>query len=362
MPRKPASLEDAFLQPIIANPNDDTPRLIFADWLEEQGNPRGTFIRLQCERAKLTQYHPQWKDLLAQESALLKQFEAEWSKPVLRHVDEVHFRRGFVEHVRVSASRLLKTADRLFRVAPVCSVRLEHADRLPEIAACAWLARVAELDLSRNPLGSKSLQALLRSEHCRSLRMLRLDQCGLYSATAQALAEVPNLNSLESLSMAGNDLGEDGVRALAHAARLSRLRELSLHGNQLSAAGARAFCSEPVFRLSKLLLGNNRIGSEGVAAIARGAQFADLAWLDLQANEVGNLGLEALVGSPYLWRLEHLNLANNHIGARGVQILTESPLLANLTYLNLKENEIDKPTLRTLPQRLQTSKIRELLF
>ena len=168
MPRKAASSqEDAFLQTILEHPDDDIPRLVFADWLEEQGNPRGAFIRLQCERAKLTQHDSAWKDLLAQEAALLREFDAEWSKPVLRYVDEVHYRRGFVEHIRVSAMKLLKTADRLFRAAPVSSIRLElnvSKNLLPGIAESPWLAHVSELDLSHEQSGTKDLQTLFRSE------------------------------------------------------------------------------------------------------------------------------------------------------------------------------------------------------
>ena len=39
---------EEFIQEILANQDDDTPRLIFADWLEERGDPRGEFIRVQC--------------------------------------------------------------------------------------------------------------------------------------------------------------------------------------------------------------------------------------------------------------------------------------------------------------------------
>lgn len=42
-----------FLIDIIAHPADDTPRKIYADWLEEHGRPeRGEIIRVQCELAK----------------------------------------------------------------------------------------------------------------------------------------------------------------------------------------------------------------------------------------------------------------------------------------------------------------------
>lgn len=118
MPRKAASTEDAFLHTILDNPEDDIPRLVFADWLEEQGNPRGTFIRLQCQRAKLTRFDAGWSELLSEKSRLFKQFEPEWSKPIRRLVDDVEHRRGFIEHVRIGAAKFLKNAERLLRLAP----------------------------------------------------------------------------------------------------------------------------------------------------------------------------------------------------------------------------------------------------
>ncbi len=48
------SYKEAFLQAIVENPDDDTPRLIYADWLEEYGDlHRAEFIRVQCELARL---------------------------------------------------------------------------------------------------------------------------------------------------------------------------------------------------------------------------------------------------------------------------------------------------------------------
>jgi uncharacterized protein (TIGR02996 family) len=46
--------EADFLAAIIADPNDDMPRLIFSDWLDEQGKcVRAEFIRVQCRIAKM---------------------------------------------------------------------------------------------------------------------------------------------------------------------------------------------------------------------------------------------------------------------------------------------------------------------
>ena len=44
----------AFLSAIRENPDDDTPRLAFADWLTENGEAeRGEFIRVQVSRSRL---------------------------------------------------------------------------------------------------------------------------------------------------------------------------------------------------------------------------------------------------------------------------------------------------------------------
>src|SRR5262249_26518532 len=47
-------LVDAFLSDILESPDDDTSRLIYADWLDDHGQPeRAEFIRVQIELARL---------------------------------------------------------------------------------------------------------------------------------------------------------------------------------------------------------------------------------------------------------------------------------------------------------------------
>lgn len=361
MPRKSAlSQEDAFLQPILDHPDDDTPRLVFADWLEEQGNPRGTFIRLQCERAKLTQHDAGWKELLAQESALLRQFDAEWSKPVLRYVEEVHYRRGFIEHVRVSATKLLKNGAKLFRAAPVSSIRMEKFDQAAELADRPWLARVGELDLSRNLLGDRSLQSLLSSPHLR-LHTLRLNDCAIGPPSVRVVAGAAGLRHLHTLHLAGNTIQVEGAQSLARSPHLAKVRDLNLHRARLATEGAVALSAAPTFRLTRLALGGNRLLNDGARAIADCPQFAEMRHLNLESNEIGNAGLEAILDSLHMASLEHLDIHHNHITSRGVQRLSDCALLGNLIYLNLKNNEIDRATMQTLPQRLRAAKMRELL-
>ena len=48
---------EAFLEQITVNIDDDGARLVFSDWLEEQGEQeRAEFIRVQVQRARL----PTW--------------------------------------------------------------------------------------------------------------------------------------------------------------------------------------------------------------------------------------------------------------------------------------------------------------
>ena len=65
----PAAAEP-FLAEIAAAPFADTPRLIFADWLEEQGDPRADFIRIQCTRERLDDDEPLAQALADREADL----------------------------------------------------------------------------------------------------------------------------------------------------------------------------------------------------------------------------------------------------------------------------------------------------
>ena len=48
---------EALRQAVIANPDDDTPRLVYADWLDENAQPeRAAFIRAQVEAACAERY------------------------------------------------------------------------------------------------------------------------------------------------------------------------------------------------------------------------------------------------------------------------------------------------------------------
>src|SRR5688500_3802818 len=111
--------EQPFLEAIRHDPDDDIPRLIYADWLEERGNPRGELVRIQCELARLPAADERRPALQSRELLLLNQHAKGWAGPLRAWVSRWEFHRGMIETVRLPAERFLRHAEEIFQVAPL---------------------------------------------------------------------------------------------------------------------------------------------------------------------------------------------------------------------------------------------------
>src|SRR5262249_34964856 len=129
--------EAGFLEDIRANPDDDAPRLIYADWLEEQGASaerpdaleRAEFIRGQGRLGSMRWYHPDWRKLTDRCRELLgichevprpktkrqrKQRFAQvynndaWKSPMPPWVASAGYSRGFLSAVSIAGANLLQ--------------------------------------------------------------------------------------------------------------------------------------------------------------------------------------------------------------------------------------------------------------
>src|SRR5690348_826131 len=117
--------DHAFLDRITSNPEDDTPRLIYADWLEEHGfGERAEFIRVQCQLAQMAKYDPGRLPLLQREQEILTERGADWAKPVASITRDYKFHRGFVDTVAIGGRKLLTHGVKLFRLAPIRHVKI----------------------------------------------------------------------------------------------------------------------------------------------------------------------------------------------------------------------------------------------
>ncbi len=112
---------DALLAAIITNPNEDTPRLVYADYLQEQGfDERAEFIRVQCEIASLPDLLG-WETLRYREEGLFgtRGDWWDWKSEGLRKWAEgptcptFVLRRGFIESLTCTPEDWFAHADEI---------------------------------------------------------------------------------------------------------------------------------------------------------------------------------------------------------------------------------------------------------
>src|SRR5215207_10420738 len=145
--------EDALLAAIIANPDEDTVRLVYADWLDENGDSeRAEFIRLQVAQADKPRMYD--ADHFRAEALFRKNGEAWLAElPKLHGIEwEDTFRRGFGYAIRVQAGELLlRHHARLFAAEPIQALTLYEADEgmLSKVLQIPEVERLTELYLGR---------------------------------------------------------------------------------------------------------------------------------------------------------------------------------------------------------------------
>lgn len=406
--------EQAFLQAIREAPEDDAPRLIYADWLEEQGSAahtaRAAFVRIQCRLAELPEDDPARGRLEDEAADLLAEHEDEWTQPLHGVAGNWHFSRGFVERITIGAPNFLTRAECLFEFTPLRSVHfLIHPRDVPHLAACEHLQWIETLGFNGCQLNDRALQQLLTSPHLEKLNALNLSgndintpgvralvQSPLFArlrlldlsrniaigdTAARLLASANPANNLEVLSLAGTNLTLNGLDELFRSTSLPRLIDLNVSGtsrgfsfeapplesvadNQVSARLRSLNLSEtrlPIIEyelrhtlraanLHALYLCNIDGGGELAELLAQSPSLTNLTLLVLPRNNLGAAGMRSLADSPHLTSLTRLNVNFNNIRDTGAKAIAESLHLKRLRLLNLDGNGIGGPGLKALAE------------
>jgi uncharacterized protein (TIGR02996 family) len=338
--------EEALLEAMREQPEDDLPRLVYADWLEEHGDTiRGEFIRLQCELAQLPRSDPRFAVLAARESELLREHKAAWlaELPSLEGITWGRFRRGFVSSVKAATVEAwLRHASELGRVAPIVDLEIHvHSSLDVELLwDCPSLARCPSLRCHATEHGRALARALATSPFLRRLRELDLCACFIRTEGAEALAASSGLSSLRVLNLHHNSIGDAGAEALAGASWAGGLIDLRLESNHISPAGGRALGrSRLLTNLVRLELHSNTVGPDLCQAIAEGPARPALRHFSLGSNRLGDAGAIALASWPGLLAFDYLCLAWNPIGSAGVRTLAHSQHLSGVGRLVLSYND-----------------------
>jgi uncharacterized protein (TIGR02996 family) len=402
--------ERAFLADISEHVEDDAPRLVYADWLEDQGRPeRSAFIRLQIEHARLEADDPRRFDLAEREREILAGHSSEWRKPLPAWTrrETCWFHRGFVAEVTATARQFLRGAAGLRKAAPLQGVSLRELgttlrDVLPLLGglrnlhllyprgaallgSSAHLAGRRALDLRfdyGSTAGVGAVETLLASPHIGSLAGLRVVTGGQLDRILPLLTESRCRDSLTSLFLESN--GSDRLPVSPAAAeeltRLPRLEALALHMGA-GAGGLPALLATPAARnlralqirisapglsegdleslgrspnlagLRSLSLTHLTLDDERVRPVTESSTLRGLFHLDLSYSDLGPGAAEALAGNPHFTGLLTLNLLGARLGKAGARALASSPHLHGLRRLYVDQQHADEAGLKLLCER-----------
>lgn len=399
---------DALLAAIRSHPEEDTPRLMFADWLEEQGDEvRAEFVRLQCELARLesdgsgsqavyeflcerdyvTRPAADWTQIddgihtrlaLATRAGDLERRHGEAWRPKLPRRSKVEFgafRRGFAHYITLPRGKPLEkiaplVRDRLpaftlvahnFDADLVAQLRdAQLADRLAGLfvtGECATglealgklpeAANLRSLDL-RAWDTPPALTALATAPHFAGLRVLQMREMNLTADDAQQVFCAPHLRGLTRLHVRGDGAWAlDTVRAFAEAGftALTSLR-FTRAGLGDDAARVLARCAA-LKNVTDLDLGHNALTGRGVTDLLCSKVLTKLAFLGIEYNTANGLDAKKLAAArPAALRMLHAH--GCQFRTADVRALARSPRLRTLWYLDLDSNNLGTPAVREL--------------
>ncbi|MCS6865542.1 MAG: WGR domain-containing protein [Gemmataceae bacterium] len=393
-PQPPASTEEAFIRALQSNPHDLAGWCAYADWLVEQGDPRGEFMRVQIALEDENLPKAQRDKLQRKEAALLKKYEKEWvgawadfvAAPTdtegggqINHTGgrKYEFKRGVL--TTVNFGQLTLPAAQAFVQAP--ETRFVRELFIGDTWADDDVERPSGLpddaDISEAPL-----YILLRWPYLRYVRRFQFGwladedyddfchfQCHLNGALVyDFVKQMPDVEELlifahtreEANKIARLKLPHLRVLQLYHGWNipletlakndsLTNLTALLCHphaleyGDQpyIQLAGLRAICRSPYLpKLTHLRLRLADFGDRGVTEIIASGILQRLKVLDLRHGCITDRGAQALAACPELKNLEHLDLSRNTITEVGEEALRKTGVSVNLEYQH-RETTID---------------------
>src|SRR5262249_42822952 len=195
-----SSARDGLMQAILEHPDDAVPRLIFADWLEENEDPDyAAFIRTQIELSKVPEYDSLWvRHCYARDALTGRPFEQRRPKlPRELGWEPWSVYRGFPARIEVkNVSDFVVHAPELFAVAPICSlnVRSNYSAPPPNLSVLTdspYLARLRHLNFSLSRLPAQEVERLQDSPHAANLTKLEFEFAGIDPSALVALFGPP---------------------------------------------------------------------------------------------------------------------------------------------------------------------------
>jgi uncharacterized protein (TIGR02996 family) len=220
---------EALYHAIQEQPGEDTPRLAYADWLQENGNTdRAEFIRLQCEIAR----DPSAKNigqLRGRSNSLLNRHKKQWKGQAGTFMQNVEFHRGFVERFTIRQKNLEKHEEHVLAVAPAPYLAVSSVEDLTRLVRNRALSVVQGFSLHETAIKTGAAEALAERDDLRNLRRLDFPNCLIGNEELSVLSQgFSRAEALEILNLSGNSFGSEGLRALCRSPWASRLKRIDI--------------------------------------------------------------------------------------------------------------------------------------
>lgn len=339
---------DALYATILAHPDDDEPRLVYADHLEQRGElARAMLIRRQCERARLRDWDPRARELDRAIAVLLAHHGDTWRAelPELPGITWTRFERGFCSTIKIEkVADLYAVRATIPTLAPVVRVELdtlEEDDVEAPTDGLAWL-RIARIGAVR------SRENAPRPQHSFLELPAELELELWEGDPGEWLVERRRARPLRALTMLGeHTTGVPFVETIVDAPWLAEVETLALgtefvdrdtgyfQDPTLRDRGADLIARAKLATVRVLSLAQQRIGDEGLARIV--ATMPDLVELVAARCELGPLeGLVATTGAP----LAHLDLSLNQLATRRLERVLAWPRAHALASLRVHTCEL----------------------
>jgi uncharacterized protein (TIGR02996 family) len=322
----------ALMAAIIANPEEDTPRLALADWLQEHGDKhdqaRAEYIRLQIQTAAAGKVTAQVKRLLAQASALWKAHARHWLGGLwVFTADERDrdFRRGLLDWWYTTAGNFLKkphqkaVCEWFPRVGIDRLALNETTKRVQQLAASPALAWATTFHWFDARIEDDGFVALATSPHLARISRLVIDKPRCSDAGLKAIANSPGLPNLRVLGLHDGlwrgRFTDAGLRVLLNSNRQPKLCELDLSGAQTHAVGGRSLFTCPALSRLRTL----RVGFD-----------TNQHWLAV---------------CPHLTSLEELWVSDSKMSDKEARLLADNPALTRTRRVSLSNMNSSGPPL-----------------
>lgn len=357
----------ALLAACRARPADDLPRLVLADWLDENGQPeRAEFVRLQVEVSHPSADVERIRRLKRREAELLAEHENEWTSGYQQMAAVITPRYTPRENGRFATNL---PAHRFVRGL----MRITNATELteqPELRA--WLRSpelpwLEQIDLSFPSIGWFEKADFPDELYGRIGLTLRVGATPPADMRRQfrRLAMSGNFAFVRALSVL-EVAGELALEAVTQG-DVTHLVAVTAIGDEKQRAVAMV-ASAPFTALSSLNLG--QITEEGIRTLAASPHLGNLTHLELALSPtgkgcpIGDGGMAVLCRSRLAESLRRVEFAYTGITDVGVAALAKSPLFANLhgERLNLNMNRIGDDGLKVLAESEHLLRFREIAF